>query len=80
VAAFLMFFLGFLFAYGIGVLILVYFFMPVVGFGLVLYACGVGLSLICNWSISVAPVRGRHLLLCRRKESKQRKRLHTANS
>ncbi|WP_218023713.1 hypothetical protein, partial [Paraburkholderia ribeironis] len=26
------------------------------------FACGVGLSLICLWSIGVAPVRGGHLL------------------
>jgi hypothetical protein len=30
--------------------------------------CGVGLSLICWWSISVAPVRGGTYFLCRRKE------------
>jgi CPA1 family monovalent cation:H+ antiporter len=36
-----------------------------------LYAYGVGLSLICYWSISVAPVRGRHLLFfacCKEKQ------------
>jgi hypothetical protein len=35
-----------------------------------LYAYGVGLSLICYWSISVAPVRGRHLLFfaCRKEK------------
>jgi hypothetical protein len=33
-----------------------------------LFACGVGLSLICYWSISVAPVRGGTYFLCRRKE------------
>ncbi|MGQ7939257.1 hypothetical protein [Paraburkholderia sp. D1E] len=34
-----------------------------------LYACGVGLSLFCYWSISVRPCAGRALTsLCRRKE------------
>jgi hypothetical protein len=32
------------------------------------------------WSISVAPMRGGTHFLCRRKESKQRKRAQTANS
>ena len=36
-----------------------------------------GLSLISLWSICVAPVRGGTHFLCRRKESKQRKRAHT---
>jgi hypothetical protein len=38
-----------------------------------------GLSLISLWSIGVAPVRGGTHFLCRRKESKQRKRAHTAS-
>jgi len=42
-------------------------------------AFGFGLSLMSLWSIGVAPVRGGTYFLCRRKESKQRKRLHTAN-
>jgi hypothetical protein len=41
--------------------------------------CGVGLSLFCFWFISVAPVRGGTHFLCRRKESKQRKRAATAS-
>ena len=41
---------------------------------------GVGLSLFCFWSISFAPVRGSTHFLCRRKESKQRKRAHPASS
>src|ERR1700761_8311933 len=41
---------------------------------------GVGLSLNSRWSISTAPVRGGTHFLCRRKESKQRKRAHTASS
>jgi hypothetical protein len=45
----------------------------------VVAAGGVGLSLNLLWSIGVAPVRGGTYFLCRRKESKQRKRLHTAN-
>ncbi|MFP3274878.1 MAG: hypothetical protein RXR52_28735, partial [Paraburkholderia sp.] len=40
---------------------------------------GVGLSLFCYRSISVAPVRGGTYFLCRRKESKQRKRAATAS-
>ena len=40
---------------------------------------GVGLSLHCYRSISLAPVRGSTHFLCRRKESKQRKRAHTAS-
>ena len=44
-----------------------------------LYFCGVGLSLLCYRSISDAPVRGGTYFLCRRKESKQRKRAHTAS-
>ena len=44
-----------------------------------LRAFGFGLSLNSLWSIGVAPVRGGTYFLCRRKESKQRKRLHTAN-
>ena len=40
----------------------------------------VGLSLNCVWSITVAPVRGGTYFLCRRKESRQRKPLHTANA
>jgi len=31
------------------------------------------------WSICVAPVRGGTYFLCRRKESRQRKRAHTAS-
>jgi hypothetical protein len=38
-----------------------------------------GLSWISWWSIRVAPVRGGTHFLCRRKESKQRKRAHTAS-
>jgi hypothetical protein len=38
-----------------------------------------GLSLISLWSIRVAPVRGGTHFLCRRKESKQRKRAYTAS-
>ena len=41
---------------------------------------GVGLSLCSRWSIGVAPVRGGTYFLCLRKESKQRKRAHTASS
>ena len=37
-------------------------------------------SAFCFWFISVAPVRGGTHFLCRRKESKQRKRAHTASS
>jgi hypothetical protein len=37
-------------------------------------SCGVGLSLHCYRSISFAPVRGGTYFLCRRKESRQRKR------
>ena len=40
---------------------------------------GVGLCLNSWWSIGVAPVRGGTYFVCRRKESKQRKRLQTAN-
>jgi hypothetical protein len=55
------------------------------GFGFLLVWMGVGgffvnpfgLSLISLWSIRVAPVRGGTHFLCRRKESKQRKRAHT---
>ena len=45
-------------------------FLEVFGWsGLVrVFAYGVGLSLICYWSISVAPVRGGTYFLCRRKE------------
>ena len=39
-----------------------------------LFACGVGLSLHSYRSIRFAPVRGSTHFLCRRKESKQRKR------
>ncbi|WP_210237169.1 hypothetical protein, partial [Mesorhizobium sp. M3A.F.Ca.ET.174.01.1.1] len=39
-----------------------------------------GLSLNSRRSIGVAPVRGGTYFLCRRKESKQRKRAHTASS
>jgi uncharacterized membrane protein YccF (DUF307 family) len=42
-------------------------------------SCPVGLSLLCYRSISFAPVRGSTHFLCRRKESKQRKRAHTAS-
>jgi hypothetical protein len=38
-----------------------------------------GLSLFCFWFIGVAPVRGGTYFLCRRKESKQRKRAATAS-
>jgi hypothetical protein len=39
-----------------------------------------GLSLICLWSISVAPVRGgTHFSLPAAKRSKQEKAAHTAN-
>jgi hypothetical protein len=40
------------------------------GVALCLCACGVGLSLISYWSISVAPVRGGHLLFfaCRKEK------------
>jgi hypothetical protein len=44
------------------------------------FTYGVGLSLYCYRSISFAPVRGGTYFLCRRKESRQRKRAHTANS
>ena len=37
---------------------------------LFLCAYGVGLSLISNWFISVAPVRGRHLLFFARRKEK----------
>ena len=37
-------------------------------------------SAFCFWFISVAPVRGGTHFLCRRKESKQRKRAHAASS
>ena len=37
-------------------------------------------SAICFWFASVAPVRGGTYFLCRRKESKQRKRAHTASA
>jgi hypothetical protein len=47
-------------------------------FGL-LFACGVGLSLHSYRFIGVAPVRGGTSFLCRRKESKQRKRAQTAS-
>ena len=36
-------------------------------------------SAICIWFAGVAPVRGGTYFLCRRKESKQRKRAHTAS-
>jgi hypothetical protein len=53
----------------------VFIFLLVVGFwGFYWCFYGVGLSLFCFWSISVAPVRGGTYFLCRRKESKQRKR------
>jgi hypothetical protein len=38
-----------------------------------------GLSLLCFWFACVAPVRGGTYFLCRRKESKQRKRAATAS-
>ncbi|WP_205811083.1 hypothetical protein, partial [Burkholderia sp. Ac-20365] len=61
------------------------------GFGLVWFGlvfgfvlrrwCGLLLlslaSAFCLWSASVAPVRGGTYFLCRRKESKQRKRANT---
>jgi hypothetical protein len=37
-------------------------------------------SAVCFWSASVAPVRGGTYFLCRRKESRQRKRAHTASA
>ena len=37
-------------------------------------------SAFCFWFASVAPVRGGTYFLCRRKESKQRKRAHTASA
>jgi hypothetical protein len=37
-------------------------------------------SAMSRWRAGVAPVRGGTYFLCRRKESKQRKRLNTANS
>jgi hypothetical protein len=37
-------------------------------------------SALCFRSASVAPVRGGTYFLCRRKESKQRKRAHTAST
>ncbi|MBN3754610.1 hypothetical protein G3N95_16790 [Paraburkholderia sp. Tr-20389] len=36
-------------------------------------------SALCLWFAGVAPVRGGTYFLCRRKESKQRKRAHTAS-
>jgi hypothetical protein len=45
-----------------------------------LFACGVGLSLHSYRSISFAPVRGGTYFLCRRKESRQRKRAATASA
>ncbi|MFM0336603.1 hypothetical protein [Paraburkholderia fungorum] len=46
-----------------------------------LFARHGGLSLFCYWSISVAPVRGRHLLFfAAAKKSRQKKAAHTANS
>jgi hypothetical protein len=44
-----------------------------------LSAYGVGLSLHSYRSISFAPVRGGTYFLCRRKESRQRKRAATAS-
>ncbi len=52
-------------------------FLP--GGGVWLADWGFGLSLRSRWSISVPPVRGGTHFLCRRKESKQRKRAHTAS-
>jgi hypothetical protein len=40
----------------------------------------VAASAMWRWRAGVAPVRGGTYFLCRRKESKQRKRAHTANS
>ena len=37
-------------------------------------------SALCFWFARVAPVRGGTYFLCRRKESKQRKRAHTAST
>jgi hypothetical protein len=47
--------------------------------GAYLRSCGVGLSLHSYRSISFAPVRGGTYFLCRRKESRQRKRAATAS-
>jgi hypothetical protein len=66
----------FLFACGVGLSLI---WLP--ARRLFLFACGVGLSLFSYWSISVAPVRGGHLLLfAAAKRSKQEKAAHTANS
>jgi hypothetical protein len=43
------------------------------------FAYGVGLSLLSYRSIRFAPVRGGTYFLCRRKESRQRKRAATAS-
>ena len=44
-----------------------------------LSAYGVGRSLVCYRSIRFAPVRGSTYFLCLRKESRRRKRAHTAD-
>jgi hypothetical protein len=47
---------------------------------LCLFACGVGLSLLCLWFISVAPVRGgTYFSLPAAKQSRQKKAAHTAS-
>jgi hypothetical protein len=65
-----------------GVLAVVAFPWFVIGLFVFVFGClpyGVGLSLHSYRSISFAPVRGGTYFLCRRKESKQRKRAHTAS-
>src|SRR5947208_2669599 len=54
-------------------------FLFFVGGLFVLHLACFGLSLFSRWSIGVAPVRGGTYFLCRRKESKQRKRAYTAS-